>query len=140
MKKRLILGMLISMMLFAVAACGKAANDAMFKVSGLANVSFSAQSLGSIESMDVEYTEKDGSVSNYTGFPITAVIELAGITDFSTITMIASDDYSAEVTADELTACADCIVALDGEGSWRTVMPGFSGKQQVRDLVELNIQ
>lgn len=140
MKKRLILGMLISVMLFAVAACGKAANDAMFKVSGLANVSFSAQSLGSIESMDVEYTEKDGSVSNYTGFPIAAVIELAGITDFSTITMIASDDYSAEVTADELTACADCIVALDGEDGWRAVMPGFSGKQQVRDLVELNIQ
>ena len=140
MNKRLILGMLISVMVFAVAACGNAANDAMFKVSGLANVSFSAQSLGSIESMDVEYTEKDGSVSNYTGFPIAAVIELAGITDFSTITMIASDDYSAEVTADELAACADCIVALDGEGGWRTVMPGFSGKQQVRDLVELNIQ
>jgi hypothetical protein len=140
MKKRLVVGILMLVMLFAVAACGNAANDAMFKISGLASVSFSAQSLGSIESVDVEYTEKDGSVSNYTGFPIAAVIELAGISDFSNITMIASDDYSAEVTADELADCADCIVALDGDGGWRTVMPGFSSKQQVKDLVELNIQ
>jgi len=140
MKKRIVVCLILLVMLLVLAACGSPAEDAMFKVSGLANVSFSAQSLGSIESVDVEFTEKDDSVTTYTGFPMAAVIELAGVSDYSTVTMIAGDEYSAEVTAEELTACIDCIVALDGEGGWRTVMPGFSGKQQVKDLVELNVQ
>jgi len=140
MNKKLVLSLILTALMVAVAACGGSKEETTFKVSGLAEVSFSAQSLSSIEMVAVEYTEKDGSVNTYNGYPLTAVIALAGISDFSLVTMRAADGYSADVTADELAPCLECIVALDDEGNWRTVMPGFSGKQQVKDLVELDIQ
>ena len=141
MKTKKIISLIVLGMSIILTSCGGAtSDDAMFNITGMADVSFSSQSLGSIESMDVEYTEKDGSITTFTGFPMASVIDLAGISDYSTVTMIAVDAYTAEVTADELAACETCIVALDNEGAWRTVMPGFSGKLQVKDLVELKIQ
>ena len=140
MNKKFIISFILLALMVATAACSGNKDEAIFKVSGLADVSFNAQSLGSIDKVEVEYTEKDGSVATYSGFPLNEVFALAGVTDFSTVNMLAEDGYSAEVTVDELTSCSECIIALDDDGNWRTVMPGFSGKQQVKDLIELIIQ
>ena len=47
--------------------------------------------------------------------------------------------YEASLTVEEALACANCIVAFDGEGL-RTVMPDMSGKLNVKDLIEISVQ
>lgn len=139
MNKKIFVGLLIAAVALLSVACG-GKDEPVFSLSGVVEASFTGQSLEAMEPIEVEFTEKDGSVSAFTGVPIAALLSESGVSDYSKVTMIASDGYSAEVTAEELSACSDCVVAPDGEGGFRTVMPGFSGKLQVKDLVELKVE
>jgi len=140
MKKKIVVGLIFSAVAILSAACSGASDEPAVIISGLVDTTISAESLKSMDMIDVEFTEKDDSVSTYTGVKIVDVLDSAGISDFSVLTMIASDDYAADVTADELAACENCIIAPDGEGGWRSVLPGFSGKLQVKNLIELAVQ
>jgi ketol-acid reductoisomerase len=52
---------------------------------------------------------------------------------------VASDGYSAEITYEELSACSKCIITFLENYGLLAVMPDFSSKLQVRDLIELQI-
>lgn len=94
-----------------------------------------------MDAIDVEYTEKDESVSVYSGVLIMDLLEEAGINDgATTIVFVADDGYTAEVTLEELSACSNCIVASQDDGGFRTVMPDFSGKLQVKGVIEIQVQ
>ena len=87
--------------------------------------------------MSADYTDKEGVTTTYEGVSLAAVLEDAGLSGSSEITMTSSDGYEASLTVDEVSACANCIVAFD-EDTLRTVMPDMSGKLNVKDLVKIS--
>jgi hypothetical protein len=148
MKKSLI--QLSSLILLAalITACGPqaepvpaepiGAESALKMTSPATFVAWTMEDLQGFPSMEVEYTNKDGETTTYTGVAISTLLAEVGVDSFLSLTLIAADEYSAEVTAEELGGCEKCIVAIDG-GSLRSVMPELSSKLQVRDLVEIQI-
>ena len=53
---------------------------------------------------------------------------------------MADDGYTAEVPLADVLACADCIVSFRSKGGFSTVLPGFSGKAQVKGVVEIQVK
>ncbi len=91
--------------------------------------------------IEVESTNKDGEASMYTGVLIADLLAEAGLNEgATTIVFVADDGYTAEVTLEELQACPDCIVSFRNQGGFSTVMPGFSGKLQVKGVVEIQVK
>jgi len=137
-KRKLFLIAFILILTFAV-SCG-ANGDPVLAVSGIVEVSCSQRELEALHMIDSEYTNKDGDTTIFTGIAIGDILVFAKVSEYSKISIIASDGYFAEITYEELSACEDCILAYNEYDGWSAVMPGFSSKLQVRDIVELNIQ
>jgi hypothetical protein len=56
-----------------------------------------------LEAIEVEYTNKDGETTTYTGVLLTTVLDLAGVTaEAATLAFVASDGYAADVTLEEI--------------------------------------
>ena len=60
--------------------------------------------------------------------------------DFNKVEIVAFDGYAAEVTSEELKSCSGCILAFSEDNGWLAVMPGFSGKLQVKNVIELKME
>ena len=90
-------------------------------------------------SLTVDYTNKDGETTAYTGVPLPALLENAGLTGSGTLVFTAADDYQADMDLEEALACDNCIVAFDGD-ILRMVMPDMSGKLQVKDVVQISLE
>ena len=116
------------------------AAEPVLTLSGAAEASWTADDLKAMNQTSADYTDKDGNTTTYSGVLISDLLAAAGVADYAKLTLIASDDYSAEVTKDELSACTGCIVAFSDDGSLRSVMPDFSGKQNVKNLVEISVE
>ena len=99
---------------------------------------YTKSELEALGTISVDYTDKDGETTTYEGVLLSSLLEDAGVTG-DNITFTAADDYTAEATMEEVMGCSNCIVAFDGD-SLRTVMPDFSGKLQVKDLVVISVQ
>lgn len=98
-------------------------------------------SRGQLEGMDTivsEALKKDGSTTEYTGVPVTDLLNAAGAAG-STVVFIASDGYEAELSMSELEGCADCIIAFDGE-ELRMVLPGFPSSVQIKGVIEILVK
>lgn len=94
-----------------------------------------------METMEAESTNKEGEVSTYTGVLITNLLaEAQPNADATTVVFVADDGFTAEVTLEELNACPDCIVSFRNQGGFSTVMPDFSGKLQVKGVVEIQVK
>ncbi len=90
--------------------------------------------------ISVDYTGKDGDTTTYDGVALVALLEDAGITESGkTLVFTAADGYQAEIITDEALACDGCAIAFD-EDTLRSVMPDFSGKLQVKELIEISIK
>lgn len=139
MKKRKLIIVVFGLILLFAVSCG-AKDDPVLAVSGTVEVSYSQRELEALSMIDSEYTNKDGETIVFTGIAISDILSSAKVSDYSKITIIASDGYSAEITFEELSACEDCILTYSDSDGWSSVMPGFSGKMQVKDIEELNIQ
>lgn len=114
--------------------------EAALKLSGAADTSWTADDLNAMTQVEAEYTNKDGETTKFNGVLISDLLSAAGVADYTKLTLVASDGFTAEVTKDELAACTNCIVAFDEDGSLRSVMPGLSGKQNVKGLVEITVE
>jgi hypothetical protein len=143
-KVRVVLA-LVAVLLVSVACGGQEAEmgggEAALSISGnvSSEKSWTMNDLESMDTMDVDYTDKDGETTTYTGVPLSAILEDAGVgSDATTVTFVASDDYSAETELSEIEGCANCIVGFD-DGSLRMVMPDFSGKLQVKNVIEIQV-
>ena len=88
---------------------------------------------------ETDYTNKDGETTTYQGIAFADLLSEAGVSEYTSLTLTASDGYSADVTGEELSGCGGCIVAFQEEEGLRAVMPDFSGKLQVKDLVSVMI-
>ncbi len=99
---------------------------------------FSMEQLEGMDFIVSEATNKDGSTTEYTGVPVTDLLNEAGAAG-GTVVFITSDGYEAELPLAELEGCADCIVAFDGE-ELRMVLPGFPSSVQIKGVVEIQVK
>ena len=132
-----------------VASCAPAAEtaqvvevaaDAPLKMSGLVEMGWSLEDLKALPVTEAEYTNKDGETKTYSGVSFSDILKAAAVEDYATLTLIAADDYSVGVDRKTLDACTTCIIAIDDDGSLRSVMPGMQGSLQVKDLVALEVK
>lgn len=114
--------------------------DAALKMSGLVDTGWSLEGLKDLPTIDANYTNKDGKTTTYSGVSFADLFETAGIENYSTITLIAADDYAVQVDQKTLEACNTCIIAIEEDGALRSVMPGLQSALQVKDLVALEVK
>lgn len=133
--------LLLSVMVVGLlAACGaKAETMPVLSITGLGDTSFSQEELEGMPMVDSNYTNKDGETTTYKGISLADLLVKSGVESYSQLNMIASDGYSASITFDELSGCAECVISY-GDDGWSSVMPDFSGKLQVKNVVELNVE
>jgi len=104
-------------------------------------VSWTEDQLKALGTIDVDYTGKDGTTTTYTGVLITKLLEEAKApADAAGLVLVASDAYTVAIAMADVQGCADCIVAFDPAGGLRSVLPQLSGKSQVKNLVEIQVQ
>jgi hypothetical protein len=118
-------------------------SEAALKVTGTVDneVGWTEEQVRAMDTIEAESTNKEGETSTYTGVPIAALLEEAGVQDSATtLVYVADDGYTGEVAWAEVQACEDCIVSFRDEGGFRIVMPGFSGKVQVKGVVEIQVK
>ena len=144
-KKGFLISLLIAGLMLAACATQEAVveevvAEPVLTLSGAAEASWTADDLNAMTMVDAEYTNKDGETSTFTGVSILDLLAAAGVSDYTTVSLVASDGYSADVAAEELAACSTCIIAFDDDGTLRSVLPDFSSKAQVKDLVEIVVQ
>lgn len=141
----------ISVMLIGVlAGCGatsqapeSASVEAALKITGSVakECSWTEAELEAMDTAEAQYTNKEGVTETYTGVPLNALLDLTGVqADTATLVFVAADGYTAEAALADVQACAGCIVAFQDQGGLRAVLPGFPGKLQVRDLVEIQVK
>jgi len=117
--------------------------NAAFKITGNVEtqVGWTEEKIRSMDTIETEYTNKEGKTEAYTGVRITDLLGKAGPkADATTLVFVADDGYSAEVPLADVTDCADCIVSFRNQGGFSIVAPGLSGKAQVKGVVEIQVK
>ena len=122
-----------------ISACS-AGSKPILSVTGSMDKTYTKKGLFGFSQVESTYMNKDGEITEYIGVPMISILEDCGIETYSSVTMMASDGYSAEITYEELSACSKCIITFLENDGLLAVMPDFSSKLQVRDLIELQIQ
>ena len=92
----------------------------------------------------LQMVSKDGSLKDQecTGYKVSEILEMAGITDFETLTVVAADDYEYELTAEVALLDTTMLVTIqDGE---EYDIPRFAvecgdSAAWVKDVIELRI-
>jgi len=121
--------------------CSSAAEKVLTVKGNLpAEVHYSEKDLKGFAMVSADYTNKDGETTTYEGVLILSLLESAKATAYTSIVFEAADGYTAEVMAEELQNCSACIISFQEEGGLRVVMPNFSSKLQVRDLIALEVK
>jgi tungstate transport system substrate-binding protein len=116
------------------------AGDAALRLTGPAQeIAWTEDDLKAMDTLDVDYTDKDGVTTTYTGVLITTLLSEGGVTGTPDLTLVASDGYAYDLVAADYQDCADCIVAFDPEGGLRSVLPALGGKAQIKGLVEIQV-
>lgn len=79
---------------------------------------------------------------DYEGVSLNALLGLVGVTDGATTLVItASDGYSAEVSLDEIRACAECLLGFTNTAEkFKMVMPNLPSGAWVKDVVKLEVK
>ena len=118
-------------------------DDADFKVTGnvRTEVGWTEEKLRSMDTIDVQYTNKSGETATYTGVRISDLLSKADPKEgATTVTFVADDGYSGEAPLADIQACADCIVSFRNQGGFSIVAPGFANNVQVKGVVEIQVK
>jgi ABC-type glycerol-3-phosphate transport system substrate-binding protein len=143
------LAVLALVLVMVLTACGGKGTtggvpaDAALKITGSVNseVGWSEKDVRAMTTAQADFTNKDGVTTTYTGVPLNALLDKAGVKSDATATVFVADDgFTSEVDLAEVKACADCIVGFRDEGGFLMVMPGFSNKAQVKGVVEIQVK
>jgi hypothetical protein len=127
----------------AEALSGDIPADAALKITGKVEneIGWTEDQVRAMDTIEAESTNKAGETSTYTGVPIVALLELAGLQDgAATLTFVADDGYTAEVKLSEMQTCQDCIVSFRNQGGFSIVAPDFPGNVQVKGVVEIQVK
>jgi len=124
-------------------AAGGIPDNAALKITGkvATPIGWTEEVVRAMKTIDAQSTNSQGQTETYTGVLITDLLALAGpASDATTLVFVADDGFTAEVPLADLLACADCIVSFRSKGGFSTVLPGFSGKAQVKGVVEIQVK
>jgi hypothetical protein len=141
--------MLLMLVLSVLVACGQGgaeeadANDPAMRITGSVEneMSWTEDEVRSMDTMEAESTNKEGETKSYTGVSVNTLLDMAGPNaDATTLVLVGDDGYTAEVALDEVRGCSDCIVSFRNQGGFSAVFPDFTGKAQVKGLVEMRVQ
>jgi hypothetical protein len=137
--KAILVVIFVSTLVLTACAQGEVALQVTGKVAK--EMGWTEDQIRKMDAVEVESTNKSGEVSTYTGVPIMALLDEAGINPGATTVVFVGDDgYTADVSLEELLACSDCIVSFRNQGGFSIVMPGFPGKLQIKGVLEIQIQ
>jgi len=151
-RKHFLTPALMLMLLLGITACTPAVNEeapppqaaepALTITGKVANeTGWMLDELWAMETIMVETTNKSGEAVQNTGVKLTSLLEEAGLQEGeSTLTFVGSDGYEAQVDATEIQFCAECIVAIQDDGTLSVVLPGFPGNVQVKGVVEIRAE
>ena len=126
----------------AVAATEAPAAEVALKVTGsvASEQAWTEDEVKAMNAITVEATNKNGEKASYTGVLFSDLLALAQPNaDATTVVFVADDGFTAEIALGDLTACADCIVSFRNNGGFSTVLPGQSGKLQVKGVIEIQV-
>ncbi len=130
-------------------ACGSTPEPAVppepaaLKITGSVSqeMGWAEEEVRAMETMDAESTNKQGETETYTGVSLNTLLDMAGpAADATTVTFVADDGNTAEMTLDELQACVNCIVSFRNQGGFSIVAPGFSSNVQVKGVIEIQVK
>jgi hypothetical protein len=141
--KTLFVVLFVLALLMTACSSGGGGGDVALKVTGSVakEQAWTEAQVNGMDTMEAVSTNKDGETSTYTGVLITDLLAAAQPNaDATTVIFVADDGYTAEVTLEELNACADCIVSFRNQGGFSTVLPGFSSKLQVKGVIEIQVK
>ena len=141
--KTLFVVLFVLALLMTACSSGGGGGDVALKVTGSVakEQAWTDAQVKGMDTMEAVSTNKDGETSTYTGVLITDLLAAAQPNaDATTVVFVADDGYTAEVTLEELNACADCIVSFRNQGGFSTVLPGFSSKLQVKGVIEIQVK
>jgi hypothetical protein len=151
-KKSMLRLALFLLMLPGLVGCAQAATEqappaepasAALKFTGKVDheTSWTMADLQAMDTISVDTTDKNGDTVHSTGVKLLDLADKAGLQDGVTqLTLVGSDGYEAPVAIGDFQACTECIVAFQDDGSLSAVMPGFSGKTQVKGIVEIRAE
>ena len=148
-KPFLLLGLSITLLAALIGCDGQsgghepASGEVALEITGNVDseMGWTEEEVRSMDTIEAESTNKEGEASAYTGVPIKALLEEAGVSDdATTVTLVTEDDHTAEVELSEVQACDDCIVSFRNKGGFSIVMPGYSGNLQVKGVAEIQVK
>ena len=149
LKRTLMLLGLAIIVIAALAGCGGTSGEGApsgevaLEVTGNVEneMAWTEEEVRSMDTVEAQRENKEGEMSTYTGVPIKSLLEEAGVPDdATTVTFVAEDDYTADVDLADVMACDDCIASFRNQGGFSIVMPGYSGKLQVKGVVEIQVE
>ncbi len=124
-------------------ATGEAPGAAPVEVTGLVAKPqrLSADDLKKMEQTKVEVTGKDGATSSFTGVRIVTLLESAGLKpDAKTVALVGGDKYTKELSLEDLRKDDKAIVAIESNGSLRSVVPSQGPGYGVKGLVQIDVK
>jgi len=90
--------------------------------------------------INAKHPKKDEMV-DYTGVRLNDLMAMAKPkTNAQKVKLVAGDGYTIEVPLADLTACKDCLLAFDDDGTLKSVMPGMEGMFWAKDLVQVVVE
>ena len=145
MKRNVLLSAVLLVLVVFVAACSPKetaktegpASDVVEAILTVGDKDYTLDQLKALGSQSADHTDKEEKTTTYTGTPLVALLNDAGLSG-NTLVLTAADGYESDMDFAEALACDACIVALDDPTSLRTIMPGMSNKLHVRDLVKIS--
>lgn len=152
MSKKIFITTGLILAVLIMAACGPSTAEAVeesapveasasgLTLTGSASMTWSADDLAAMPQIEADYTNKDGETSTYSGVAFSELFAAAGVSEYTMVTLVASDGYTAELTFDELSNCPNCLVTVQDDGTFRSVMPDMASKLQVKGLSEIQVQ
>jgi hypothetical protein len=128
-----------------LSACGSADKGPVtLTVTGLVNSELKLTDAGlrkmSVVTLTLDHP-KNGP-TEYNGVRLNDVLDKAGIkSGAATVTLTASDGFSADIDYATVQACTDCLVSFDATaGVYNAAMPGQSSKAWVKQLVTITVK
>ncbi|MGD8243627.1 MAG: molybdopterin-dependent oxidoreductase [Anaerolineae bacterium] len=150
LKTRLMLTALSIMLLGVLVGCagasggeGESSGGVALRITGNVDneMAWTEDQVRSMNTIDAQRENKEGEMSTYTGVPIRALLDQSGVSeDAAMVSFVAEDEYTADVELTEVQTCEHCIVSFRNQGGFSIVMPGYSGKLQVKGVVEIQVE
>jgi tungstate transport system substrate-binding protein len=120
-----------------------AGDDVALQITGLVaeETGWTEEETMAMETMDAEAENSKGETETYTGVSLNALLDMVvPAEDATTLVIVASDGYTAEVDLAEIRACDDCILSFRTQGGFRATFPGFPSSTAVKGVVEIQVQ